>query len=139
MKHVYQNPRTKLQLERSEWAGGRDLILAGYFFHNRGTDDQKSREGMLRSVLYQVLSERRDLIPSVFSLGFLDDNDGNDGNNPQKIGSKIKIAREVLDWRCLTGAFNIMLEQLQDARICLFLDGLDEYRLVGREAEYSDE
>lgn len=136
MKYMYHHPKTKLELERSEWACGKDLILVGHFIHDRGTDDQKSREGMLRSILYQVLSERRDLIPAVFPPGgFFDDNNDNEAEHPHKLN----IANEFLDWSCLISAFNIMLEQLRDSRICLFLDGLDEYRLAGREGEYSEE
>jgi len=68
MKYVYQNGKTKEAL--SQWAHGKELVLAGYFFFDRGDEMQKSREGMLRGILYQVLSTRRNLITTVFAKFF---------------------------------------------------------------------
>jgi hypothetical protein len=64
MKYLYNNERTKKKLKK--WARGSDPILAAFFFFERGDVLQKSREGLLRSLLYQVLSQKRDLISLVF-------------------------------------------------------------------------
>jgi hypothetical protein len=32
-----------------------------------------------------------------------------------------------------------MLDYLQDSKLCLFLDGLDEYRMIDRINEYTEE
>ncbi|CZR51417.1 uncharacterized protein PAC_01293 [Phialocephala subalpina] len=121
MKYVYQNRKTREDL--SQWADGKDLVLTGYFFFDRGDKDQSSREGMLRSILHQVLSTRRDLIPKVFSQFF---------------GNTLPL-QQFMAWTNLSGALISMLDHLRDSKICLFLDGLDEYRMIDRIDEYTEE
>ncbi|KAI0110360.1 hypothetical protein GGR51DRAFT_569650 [Nemania sp. FL0031] len=134
MKHIYRHPRTRAEIQRSGWAGGKNLILLGYFFHDRGSDDQKSREGMLRSMLVQILDERRDLIPNVFAKwGFFDSNHSGD------LTGQLQIPTDFLTWQNLRQSFFKMIESLQDSSLCFFLDGLDEYRMAGREKEYTEE
>ena len=122
MKYVYQNGKTKKELSR--WADGKDLVLAGFFFFDRGDKDQKSREGMLRSILHQVLNTRRDLIPKVFGQFF---------------GDILPLPQRIISWTNLSDAFISMLDHLRDSKICLFLDGLDEYRMIDRMDEYTEE
>jgi hypothetical protein len=122
MKYVYQNGKVKEEL--SQWADGKDLVLTGYFFFDRGGKHQKSREGMLRSILNQVLSTRRDLIRKVFGQFF---------------GDKAPLPQRFTSWTYLSGAFILMLDHLQDSKICVFLDGLDEYRMIDRVDEYTEE
>ncbi|KAI1284239.1 hypothetical protein F5Y07DRAFT_349154 [Xylaria sp. FL0933] len=129
MKYIYNHPKTRTELERSAWANGKDLILLGCFIYERGGNDQKSREGMLRTILFQVLSTRRDLIPKVFSPWHFFD-------NPE---SELEILPGFLDWNNLSRMFVSLLTHLQDSRLCLFLDGLDEYRMAGREDQYTEE
>lgn len=51
----------------STWAPGQEVIIAAYFFYSQGADGlQKSREGLLRSLLHQILSKRQDLLFQVF-------------------------------------------------------------------------
>lgn len=122
MKYVYQDDKTKEEL--SQWADGKDLVLIGYFFFDRGDKDQKSREGMLRSILHQVLSTRRDIIPKIFGQFF--------GNN-------LPLPQRFTAWTNLSSALISMLDHLRDSKICLFLDGLDEYRMIDRVDEYTEE
>jgi hypothetical protein len=122
MKYVYQNGKAREKL--SQWADGKDLVLTGYFFFDRGDKHQKSREGMLRSILNQVLSTRRDLIRKVFSPFF---------------GDKLPLPQQFTSWTYLSGAFISMLDHLQDSKICVFLDGLDEYRMIDRVDKYTEE
>ncbi|KAI0813459.1 hypothetical protein GGR55DRAFT_677101 [Xylaria sp. FL0064] len=129
MKYIYHDPKTKTELERSAWTKGKDLIMVAYFFHERGNNDQKSREGMLRSILFQVLSKRRNLISKVFSSWHFFD-------RPE---SELEILPGFLDWNNLSRMFLSLLAHLQDSRLFLFLDGLDEYRMAGREDQYTEE
>jgi hypothetical protein len=122
MKYVYQDNKTKEEL--SQWADGKDLVLIGYFFFDRGDKDQKSREGMLRSILHQVLSTRRDLIPKTFGQFF---------------GNELPLPQRFITWTNLSDALMSMLDHLRDSKICLFLDGLDEYRMIDRVDEYTEE
>ncbi|KAI0425233.1 hypothetical protein F5Y09DRAFT_335150 [Xylaria sp. FL1042] len=47
------------------WAGNKRLITAKFFFWNAGTILQKSREGLLRSLLFEILRKCPELIPRV--------------------------------------------------------------------------
>ncbi|KAI0401058.1 hypothetical protein F4802DRAFT_609708 [Xylaria palmicola] len=63
MKFICAHPTT-VELLR-EWAGNKRLILADFFFWNSGTALQKSREGLLRSLLFEILRKCPELIPQV--------------------------------------------------------------------------
>ncbi|OTA90235.1 hypothetical protein M434DRAFT_371848, partial [Hypoxylon sp. CO27-5] len=136
MKYVYHDKTTKVALQNSEWARGKDLMLVGHFLLERGNEDQKSREGMLRSILHQVLGTRRELIPIVFSRWHFFEEHYLQG---KKRLLEQEIPAEFLDWANLKNAFTSTLDQLKESRICLFLDGLDEYRMVKRIDEYTEE
>ncbi|KAI1458489.1 hypothetical protein F4805DRAFT_140939 [Annulohypoxylon moriforme] len=128
MKYLYHDRRTETTLRSSPWIKSKDLILISHFFYDRGTDDQKSREGMLRSILYHILRTRRKLIPECFPILF-----------QTKFYGAIKDSTDVLGWEDLKTAFISMLDHLEDSKICLFLDGLDEYRMVGEDKSYTEE
>ena len=117
MKYLYNDKRTKKKLRT--WAGGSDPILAAFFFFERGDTLQKSREGLLRSLLYQILSQREDLIPLAFDSSRQDRNE--------------TISLPQLTWVTLKKAFTQLLDRIpESANICLFVDGLDEYRMIDR-------
>ncbi|KAL9627176.1 MAG: hypothetical protein Q9164_007684, partial [Protoblastenia rupestris] len=57
MKFAMEHPMTRESLKINSndfW------IVTGYFFHDRGTEVQKSIEGFLRELLYQILCQRPD-------------------------------------------------------------------------------
>jgi hypothetical protein len=60
MRHIFDSPQTREPL--TEWTQGQSLQTAGFFFWNSGTPEQRSHEGILRSLLHQGLSAQRDLI-----------------------------------------------------------------------------
>ncbi|AEO69876.1 uncharacterized protein THITE_2120635 [Thermothielavioides terrestris NRRL 8126] len=124
MKFIYQHEDTAAAL--AEWAGSKKLIKAGYFFLDRGNDLQKSREGLLRSLLCQILGERRDLVPVAFPTFF--------GSVPVP-----PTSATINTWESLSRAFDAVLKGLTDSKVCLFIDGLDEYRMVERMHEYTPE
>jgi len=65
MKFLVSDPRTLAALNR--WAGiSAELITASYYCWRAGTDLQRNQEGLLRSLLHNILSQRRDLIARVF-------------------------------------------------------------------------
>lgn len=63
LKMVCQSPRTINHL--TVWKGDLDLYMA-HFFWNSGTNLQKSQVGLLRSLLYDILSKVPQLIPVLF-------------------------------------------------------------------------
>lgn len=66
MKYMWTDQRTRTYL--STWAGGKPLLLAAFFFYERGESSQKSREGLIRSLLHQILSQKQELIPIVSNM-----------------------------------------------------------------------
>ncbi|KAF3769756.1 hypothetical protein M406DRAFT_284211 [Cryphonectria parasitica EP155] len=103
------------------WAGDSELMVAGFYFWTSGSEEQRSQTGLLRSLLYQLLSSQPSLIAKVFPEKW------------QKLGAmttKDRIAT-TLEWTTpeLIEAFRSFLdaEVEQAAKICLFVDGLDEF------------
>lgn len=63
MKYICENPKTQEHL--GIWAGKTPLHTAMFFFWWGGTKLQKSQDGLIRSLLYDVLSQVPELIPHV--------------------------------------------------------------------------
>jgi hypothetical protein len=59
MKFIRENKSTKVAL--THWAGGKRLIIASLFFWNLGLKIQRSQEGLLRALLYDVVLAEPDL------------------------------------------------------------------------------
>jgi hypothetical protein len=113
MKHlrVIQAPL----IQRSQWASSTSsVIFATFFFYERGTDLQKSREGMLRSLVHQILLQ---------------------------IPMKLFDTKTSLRWHNLTAILHSAIEGLEarGKKLFLFLDGLDEFRMLDKIDEYTDE
>ncbi|KAM0797539.1 hypothetical protein BDR22DRAFT_862620 [Usnea florida] len=117
MKYLCQDERT-LGLLRV-WSGTKKVLNPKYFFWSAGTILEKSIEGLLRSLLYQILRE----IPSLVPLACED-------------RSSLVPARDHLDdfepigtWtvRRLGNTFQDVLRQaVTTNHLCIFIDGLDE-------------
>ncbi|KAK0620494.1 hypothetical protein B0T14DRAFT_521557 [Immersiella caudata] len=111
-KHVARHNTTVKYLK--VWAKEKKLIVADFFFWRSGAMLQRSLEGLLRSVLYQVLHECRELVPDVL---------------------KEALSSVRSEWSCfwtldrLDRAWKslISVSRASEAKICLFIDGLDEY------------
>ncbi|KAI4631838.1 uncharacterized protein J4E87_002544 [Alternaria ethzedia] len=69
MKYLHQDPRFMDSLER--WAGGDHLIVADYYFWSSGAQIQRSQEGLLRSLLWQVLGQDMSLASTLFAEQYL--------------------------------------------------------------------
>ena len=104
MSYICQDARTSAAL--AKWGGIR-VITPQFFFWNPGSHLQKSIEGLLRSLIYQILQERPDLAPLVASEGPL----------------------ETWTDRRLHTSFRRITQDssLCRSKLCLFIDGLDEF------------
>lgn len=110
MKFLYLDPRTWECLDDQ---GEGALVSTGwFFFYGRGSRIQKSFEGLLYSILHQILSAQVLLAKAVLPL-FMEHQ---------------KILQQHWPLSYLKRAFNLILQQ-NDAplRLYLFLDALDEY------------
>jgi hypothetical protein len=149
MKFIYHNSRTYENIER--WAdkvgqrrnktavrglsksgsmlwslGGQalksEVDTAAFFFWNSGTKDQMSKIGFLKTVLSQLLSKHRNLIPNVFPDRWL---------RYELLGGDSRP----YTWFELKGALDVILSDT--SRLFFFLiDGLDEFD--GKSSELAD-
>lgn len=111
MKHVYHEPRTRQAL--LHWASPNPLVVAAFFFWRTGSRLQKTEEGLLRSLLYQVLYTHRELIPIIF---------------PNNNSSQGQLSADPWTIHTLRRVFQILIRQKSvSLKICFFIDGLDEY------------
>ena len=118
MKYCCSHPETSKALQN--WAGSSRLIIASYFFWSAGNTMQKSQQGLLQSLLYQIFKRCPDLIPIVCSSRWTStdlDNESEPWTLPE-----------------LFNAFKCIGElETTSYRFCFFVDGLDEY-----DGEHSD-
>ncbi|KAH6845538.1 hypothetical protein B0I37DRAFT_380479 [Chaetomium sp. MPI-CAGE-AT-0009] len=111
MKFLTDHPNTRQLL--NEWAGEKKLIMAKHYFWSSGTAIQKSQEGLFRSLLLQILNQNPEIIPDVC---------------PDRWEAPFADAFSPWSRTQLITAFD-KLGSLKTSgyRICLFIDGLDEY------------
>jgi hypothetical protein len=120
MKFLTNHPTTTELLE--QWAGDDKLVRPRFFFWNSSDNSlQKSALGLMRSILFQILCECPDLIPSAF---------------PHLLQSQATHEAPFLP----RTSYSQTLEDLllpydrikrliphQGVKFCFFIDGLDEY------------
>ncbi|KAE8447877.1 hypothetical protein EG329_010106 [Mollisiaceae sp. DMI_Dod_QoI] len=126
MRYILDDPRTKSILQDS--ANGKEVILAGFFFWNSGTAEQRSYRGLLRSLMYQLLSKQRELIPLVcpdlWKVAYV----GHQPSDAISQGNGPRLDQWWAPWSLsnLANAFKLVRKH-SSTKICLFVDGLDEY------------
>lgn len=118
MNFISNDERTRDALK--VWSGTKDILTPKFFFWSSGTSLQKSLEGLLRSLLWQILHE----LPNINCLAF------NIGPGPEQ-------SRRVPREHSLIGAWTKprllrllkeVIDQLQSSfYLCFFIDGLDEF------------
>lgn len=109
MRYIYDDERVKDFLPAAD---GR-TIMAGYFFHDLGQSQEKTLDGFLAGVLYQLVSQERDLFkfvrPVLSTLG--------------RGSERLPI------WHSssLEAALRSISSQREiKATVCIFIDGYDE-------------
>ncbi|KAH8668898.1 hypothetical protein BX600DRAFT_396899 [Xylariales sp. PMI_506] len=122
MKHAFYSKQTRERLE--SWAGNKQLVMASIFLFEGGTHVQKSHEGILRGLLYQILSARQDLIPICFP-SFMS------GAWPPPVPFNTVLN--------LSQAFYQLFSRMAGTmRLAIFIDALDEYRMAESEDHSAD-
>lgn len=108
MKMIYSNSATGASIQRP----GCKSSFAAFFFHDRGSQTQKSLEGLLKEILHQVLKDIPELRIEAFHL----------------YSSARKKYLFSWELRNLIELFRrIVLQTERDVVIFLCLDALDEY------------
>jgi hypothetical protein len=117
MRFICDNPQTAQLLNK--WSKPKRLVRATHFFWNSGTADQRSYEGLLRALLFDILGQARNLIRVVFPDKWA-----------ARRGHPVNLIKTTESWTLLRliKAFEHLFQQASnDSRFCLFVDGLDEY------------
>ena len=115
MNYVVQDARTSEALRK--WCGSTAILLIPtFFFWSAGTAVQKSVQGLLRSVIYQILMHEPNLLEDLLT-------------SLSKSGSQSLDGARALTTRWLLSVHDILLPIMAARRIyvCFFVDGLDEY------------
>ncbi|KAF8846688.1 hypothetical protein BDZ45DRAFT_755757 [Acephala macrosclerotiorum] len=111
-KLLSDSRRTKSALR--VWAGNEKLVTASFFFWNAGSMVEKPHQGLLQSILYQILKQCPNLIPTICSSRW-----------------HFNATDHELDgtWnrKELDESFHRLKDQLLSAKFCFVIDGLDEY------------
>ncbi|KAK7747694.1 hypothetical protein SLS62_008940 [Diatrype stigma] len=114
MKYLCIHHRTTELL--SQWAQGNRCTMLSYFFANLGTVEQKSQEGLSRTLLYQILSENQGLISEALPNIWKELHDSDKDAISLPSASETHYAFQVLTRKASNGM----------RKYCFFIDGLDE-------------
>ncbi|KAM7215769.1 hypothetical protein V8F06_008879 [Rhypophila decipiens] len=113
--HGHEQPRCMQHL--SVWSGNCGLAMASFYFWASGNMLQASKEGLYRTLLYQLMGPHPDLLEHVF---------------PEQ-WDEAALFKETVDSfevpelkRCLQRAV-LLLTSIKKVKVCLFIDGLDEF------------
>lgn len=68
MKYIYENAKTSEHVK--VWADGSPIHIAPFFFFSGGTKLQKSQDGLLRTLLFDVLRWMPELVPYVLPTDY---------------------------------------------------------------------
>lgn len=113
MKYIYRQSRKAEIL--TQWAGDSKLIQACFYFWTAGSPLQKSIEGLLRSLVFQILRQCPSLIPAAFPTEWAE----LVGRNAFMTSFNREGLIQAIG--TITGATNL------NVKFCFFIDGLDEY------------
>ena len=121
MNFIHQDDRTSTLL--GVWAGGKKVLTPGYFFWNAGTTLEKSFQGLLRSLLYQILLKAPDLTPTSVDSNLFE------SHSPRFDTDGVQNGEPFAAWterRLRTTFQGVMRQAKGKCHICIFIDGLDE-------------
>lgn len=115
MKYLCRQEETKQYLDI--WAADKSLVFGKFFFWNPGTTLQKSLRGLIRGLLYSILSNSPELIPLAFPKHW------------DATLSKVTVTFDSSDDILL--AFTDLIrrdEVYRSHKLVFFIDGLDEFQ-----------
>lgn len=113
MNFICQDARTKAALDL--WAGDKQLVMLSFFFFMAGTYEQRHVVGLLKSLLRNLLVKGDNLVDMAMDICKHDIN-------------AVDIATYAWSEVRLRSLLSSILRSMQnDARLCIFIDGLDEY------------
>jgi hypothetical protein len=112
MKFLNRSPQLRDSL--NVWAGDRQLFVASFYFWITGTRMQKTQEGLLQSILHEILRQEPALIPKVVPARWEQDGSFHENLQPWTLPE-------------LYDALETVIREKPAACFCFLIDGLDEY------------
>lgn len=98
----------------SHWARPKRPVLASHYFWSAGTPEQKSQQGLLQTLLYEIFRQIPDLIESVCVERWLKTVEQL-GYHPWQVAELQSVLQRITSRQDLSVKF------------CFFIDGLDEF------------
>ncbi|KEZ41644.1 hypothetical protein SAPIO_CDS6959 [Scedosporium apiospermum] len=98
-----------------DWRSEYTMLTATFYFWNAGNTLQKSQAGLLRSILYDALEKHPELIPVVFPM------------HCRLLSRGRTLDGEPTLDELKTAFSNLMKQEVVPMKICLFIDGVDEF------------
>ena len=123
MKYLVSHDLVRKSLE--DWAGSKSLFTGAYFFWSAGDDMEKSQNGLLQSLLYDILRRCPSVLPELSPDRWASPKLA--GTNLDGSWSRTELL-ESLEW--------LTKKRTWPAKFCFFVDGVDEYK--GDPAEIVD-
>lgn len=121
MKYVSTEFRNFYRSEAvSHWIHDKNLVICSFFFWNIGSPLQKNYVGFLRSLLFQIAEQRRDLVPIMMGDDMTTSGRRSEAHEP---GLMYAWTKERLD----KALQRFQAEKPPSIRVCMFIDGLDEF------------
>lgn len=115
MEFISTHPNTTDDLYN--WSEVNELRVGTFFFWNGGNLEQRSQAGLLRSLLFQIISLQAWLIPDIFPEEWGEYFTSPDSGFPEEWTlPRLKICFD-----------NLIRLNAHHAKLCFFIDGLDEF------------
>ena len=109
MSFIWDHPDGKKNEYLQRWCPNGNLTTAAVFFWSQGSELQKSSQGLLQSLVYQILRQNEGRARRVMELWSA----SKDPRQEWTEARLLPLLRSILDE--------------PDIRVCFFIDGLDEY------------
>ncbi|KAI0465992.1 hypothetical protein F4859DRAFT_498970 [Xylaria cf. heliscus] len=113
MKYILHHPKTTQKL--SSWSPSMPVVVASHFFWSAGLPIQRSREGLLRSLLYDIFSRVPNLISRIYE------------EHPEIFGRGGKTTQSWSLTRLEDALRQLTAQKELPIKFCFFIDGLDEF------------
>ncbi|KAK4202962.1 hypothetical protein QBC40DRAFT_319724 [Triangularia verruculosa] len=97
------------------WAADRPLTIACFYFWAAGSERQRSREGLYRTLLHQILSDHPEEIMSIFPERW------------EALCLYDEDPKPFVEEELRQGLLEVVQDIEPTAKVCLFVDGLDEF------------
>ncbi|KAI0449273.1 hypothetical protein F5B21DRAFT_520500 [Xylaria acuta] len=117
MKFISQHPTTLDHLKC--WSGSLQLVMGSFYFWNSDTDLQKSQEGLLRSLIFEILRGCPELVIHAQTTLLCTKGKSSFMQTIQREGWTLPQLIEILD---------SILSHNHSHRFCFIIDSLDEFK-----------